>query len=220
MKHDKFKSLTVGKLALILILSLFCSGLLSSVYVLLKPIQYETTTSIYVFNRASSGTPEISYTDMMASTSLVNNYAEIVKSGLFAENIIEKLKLHDIAPKSVVEGINSKQVKNSNVLRITVRQENRILAERIAQVIPALLQEMPPVIPGAGLITVLDKPSEAEPAIGAILIAAGVSFIGTLLLAFAALLLLRPDNNIIRTPADVERTLGIKVAGTIPDFTF
>jgi hypothetical protein len=39
-------------------------------------------------------------------------------------------------------------------------------------------------------------------------------------LVLLTLFIFQPNSNIIRTPADVEKTLGLLVTGTIPDFTF
>jgi capsular polysaccharide biosynthesis protein len=220
MKQDKIAILLNEKLKIIFILSLICTGLASSVYIALNPIQYESHTSVYISNSNSHGDSEITYMDMFAGNSLVGNYVEIAESGLLAESIIKKFSLEHIAPEAIAESIEAKQTANSNVLSISVHHENKIFAERIARSIPALLSELQADIPITGFITVLNKPSEAEPVIWRILIAVPMFFICSLLISVILFLLLRPNSNIIRTPADVERTLGLKVSGTIPDFTF
>ncbi len=220
MKHDLYKNIINRKIIFMLIMSLLCSGLVTSVYLLLNPIQYESGTTLYISNRDLRQNSEVSYQDLLASRSLAANYGEIVKSGLFAENIIRELNLQQITPKALAKKINASLANNANILHVTVRNENRLLSEEIARTVPALLSQIPPAVPDAKLITVLDMPSEAKPAAGGVVLAALISFFSVLLLSLSVLLLIRPGNNIIRTPEDVERTLGIKVTGTIPDFSF
>ncbi len=219
MKKHSTTTISKGLLVFILLISLLCSGFFTVVNIMLNPIEYESNTSLYI----SAGGPQYStqdaYTDLLVGLHLSNNYSEIVKSTLFAEKIIQRLNLQDTASERVAGAIHAKKADNANILHITVQHNNKALAEKIAHTIPVLLSEIPASIPGA-LITVINKPSEAKPAIGEILFTAALSFIGAFLLAFVAALLFRPNSNIIRTPEDVERTLGIKVTGTIPDFRF
>ncbi len=212
---------TISKrfIVFMLLISLLCSCLLTVLYIVLNPIEYESNTSLYISAGDLQDSTQGAYTDLLVALHLSDNYSEIVKSTMFAENIIQRLSLQDTTPERIAGAIHAKKVNNANILHIAVQHDKKALAEQIAHAIPFLLSEMPSSIPGA-LITVINKPTEAEPAAGEILFIAALSFMGAFLLAFAAALLFRPDSNIIRTPEDVERTLGIKVTGTIPDYKF
>lgn len=219
MKKHLTTTISKRLMVFILLISMLCSGLFTVVYIVLNPIEFESNTSLYISAGDLQDSTQGAYTDLLVALHLSDNYSEIVKSTMFAENIIQKLNLQDTTPERIAGAINAKKVNNANILHITVQHDNKTLAEQIAYAIPALLSEMPSSIPGA-LITVINKPTEANPATREIHFIAALSFIGAFLLTFAAALLFRPDSNIIRTPEDVERTLGIKVTGTIPDYKF
>lgn len=218
-KH--FTTTTISKrlVIFILLISLLCSCLITVLYIVLNPIEYESNTSVYISAGDLQAGTQDAYTDLLVALHLSDNYSEIVRSTMFAEKIIQKLKLPNTTPERLAGAINAKKVSNANILHITVRHYEKALAKQISHEIPVLLSEMPSSIPGA-LITVINNPTEAKTAIGEILFIAVLSLAGAFLLAFAAALLFRPDSNIIRTPEDVERTLGIKVTGTIPDYKF
>lgn len=218
MKQSRTTNVSYGKTSLILLLALLCSGLATGIYVWFNPVQHKSDTLLLLSIKNIQNNADVPYTLFAAGINPVNNYSEIVKSELFAESIISALNLRDTNTKSVSKGIDSKQVKNSSILHITVRNESKELAESIAEVIPHLLSQMIPS--DAEMITVLNKPSESVPVVWDILLTAVLSFIAASLLIFGISLLLRPSIYIIRTPEDVERTLGLKVTGTIPDFSF
>jgi len=215
----KHLATTISKqfVVFILLISLLCSCLFTVLYIVLNPIEYESNTSVHISADGSRDSTKDAYRDLLVALHLSDNYSEIVKSTMFAEKIIQKLNLQNTTPERIAGAINAKKVNNANILHITVQHDKKATAEQIAHIIPVLLSEMPPSIPGV-LITVINRPTEAEPATGKILFVAALSFMGALLLAFAAASLFRPDSNIIRTPEDVERTLGMKVTGTIPDY--
>lgn len=219
MKQSISKRISKGSLVLILLISLLCSILFSAAYILLNPMGYESNTAVYVSVGGLQSNAEDTYTDLLAGMILTDNYREIVKSTFFAEKIIQRLKMQDISPETIVKGILTNKAGNANILHIAVQQDNKSQAKEIALVIPELLSEMPNSIPGV-IITVLDKPSEAKPVFGGILLIAAISFITVFLLSFTAMFLLRSDSGIIRTPEDVEIALGMKVTGTIPEYKF
>jgi capsular polysaccharide biosynthesis protein len=220
MGSNKFNNLVYRKLWIVLLVSICCSVLGTIVYILISPLQYETATSIYISNKSFRNNSEVTYSDMLASKSLAENYRVIVKSEMFAEHILSKLNLVGVPPKSIADKIDGNSIKSSSILYIKIRQEDKLSAQKIAEVIPVILSELQPVIPNAKLITVLNKPYEAKPVVSGIIITSIFSFFIGLFLVLLALFIFQPNSNIIRTPADVEKTLGLLVTGTIPDFTF
>lgn len=220
MGVNKFSNIIYRKLWVVLLVPIICSGLVSAVFMLLNPLEYESDTSIYISNKSSQNTSEVVYSDMLAGKSLVDNYEQIIKSDMFAERVIIKLNLKGMTPQSLTNRIDAKPMKNSNILIVTVRQKDKVLARRIAEITPDMLSEIQPLISSPIHITVINKPGMALPVISGIILLTLVAFLVVLLLVIAALIAFQPNSNIIRTPADVEKNLGLIVAGTIPDFTF
>lgn len=219
MKQSILKRISKGSPVLILLISLLCSVLFSVPYIALTPMGYESDTTVYVSAAGLQSNTGNIYTNLLAGLILTDNYREIVKSTLFAEKIIERLNMKDTSPETIAKGIHTSKPDNTNILHITVRQDNKYQTEDIAQVIPELLSEIPASIPDVQ-ITILDKPSDAKPVSGGIMLIAVISFITVFILSLTAMLLLRSGSGIIRTPEDVERTLGMKVTGSIPEYRF
>jgi capsular polysaccharide biosynthesis protein len=220
MGSNKFSNLVYRKLWIVLLVSICCSILGAIIFILINPLQYETATSLYISNKSFQNNSEVTYSDMLASKSLAENYNVVVKSEMFAEQVLSKLKLVGVSPKSIADKIDANSIKSSSILYIKIRQKDNLLAQKIAETVPVILSELRTVIPNAKLITVLDKPYEAKPVISGIIITSIISFFIGLFLVLLTLFIFQPNSNIIRTPADVEKTLGLLVTGTIPDFTF
>src|SRR5690349_2495442 len=111
MGSNKFKNFVYRKLWIVLLVSICCSVLGAIIYILISPLQYETATSLYISNKSFRNNSEVTYSDMLASKSLSENYEEIVKSEMFAENILSKLKLVGVSPKSIADKIDANSIK-------------------------------------------------------------------------------------------------------------
>lgn len=220
MLIKKLDNFIYRKLWVVLFVSIIFSGLVTMGVLILNPIKFQSSTSLYIANKSINNSSEITYSDMLASKSLVDNYEQIVKSDMFAENIIKKLLLTGISPNLISSQISSSTLRNSNILEIKVKQTNKVLAQKIAEIIPDVLSELQLLKSDTELITVLNRPYEAKPIIWGIILVSVAAFIGGMILAFITLFIFKPNSYIIRTPEDVEKTLGLVVTGTIPDFTF
>lgn len=220
MRVNKFNNLIYRKLWFVLLVPIILSGLVTMIFMLVNPMEYESGTSLYLSNKNFQSNTELTYSDMLAGRSLVDNYEQIIKSDMFSERVIMKLELLNITPQFLANRIDTKPIKNSNILLIKVRQKDKLLARSIADATPIILSEIQAEISSPIHITVLNKSSKAVPVFSGITILACVSYFVGLLLVIAVLVLFQPNRNIIRTPADVEKHLGLIVAGTIPDFTF
>ena len=218
MATTKFYALIFKKLWGVLLFSFVCTALVAMVLFVLIPVQYESGTTLYISNKNFEAGEEITYSDMLASRSLVENYAQIIKSSMFAEGLIDKLGLKGVFPVQLSTQIETRALANSNVLDIKIRYPDKASSERIAAVLPLVLYEKSSMISNARHVTVLNRPTGARPFIAGRIIAVISTFILALLLSIGFLIVLHRGNNIIRTPEDVEKHLGLTVTGTIPDF--
>lgn len=209
MSPTGFSTAASKKIWIGLLLSLFFSGLIVSALFLLSPEQYETSTSLYL----SAGS-----LDLSADRSIAENYAEIVESELFASMVIKRLGLGGITQTELSNGIRAGVVNSSNVLEIKVRHKNKDTAKKIAEALPAVINDFPLPVSGTVAVIVLNMPADAKPLTSQTFIMVIISFVTGNLLAAGFLLAVKMKNRLIRTPQDVENSLGLKVAGIIPDY--
>lgn len=92
-----------------------------------KPLYSSYTTVIL----ASNGT--ITQSDITLNRNLVDTYAEIVKSRKVLDQVIEELDL-DIKYETLYNKISVSSVNNTDVIKISVSDENSINAKNIANI--------------------------------------------------------------------------------------
>lgn len=218
MRTGRLFSFVFRKLRDVLLFSFVCAALMLTVLFLLAPIQYESGTTLFISNKNFTSGEEVTYADMLAGKSLVENYAEIIKSGMFAEGIIKTLELKNISPESLSSRIETKLLRNANALDIKVRYGDKDTARKIAGILPAVIDERSPLFTAPKFITVLNSPDEAKPLIAAKLLIVLATFGFTFCVSVVFLMIFHQGNNIIKSPEDVENYLGLTVTGTIPDF--
>ena len=120
---------------LLLIVITVAVCLVGSIYglVLQTPMYKSYTTVILSGNESSSSNATITQNDINLNKNLVDTYAEIVKSRRVLSQVIKELDL-----KTSYEGLSSKisvsAVNNTEIIKISVNDENAITAKNIANV--------------------------------------------------------------------------------------
>ena len=218
MSTLSFTAIIHKKIWIVLLLSLFFSGLMVSVLLLLTSEQYETSTKLFLSAKSLENEAGKNYLDLSADRSLAENYAEIIKSELFAGMVIKKLGLSGITQAELSNSIRASVVKNSSILELKVRHKNKVTAKKIAEAFPMVINDLQIPISDSRTIIVLNMPADAKPLTSQKLIMVTVSLITGILLAIGFLLILKKKKRVIRTREDVESFLGLKVAGVIPDY--
>ncbi len=119
-----------GKFLLLIVITVAVC-LLGSIYGLFiqKPMYNSYTTVILSGNETGS----ITQSDITLNKNLVDTYAEIVKSRRVLDQVIEELKL-DISYENLSNKISVTAVNNTEIIKISVNDENGITAKNIANV--------------------------------------------------------------------------------------
>lgn len=117
---------------LILITVVVC--LIGSVYGLFfqKPM-YKSYTTVILSGNESGNNATITQNDITLNKNLVDTYAEIVKSRRVLSQVIDELKL-SISYEGLSSKINVSAVNNTEIIKITVSDENAVTAKNIANV--------------------------------------------------------------------------------------
>ena len=91
--------------------------------------KYTSSASIMVINRQN--TDAITATDLTSSTTLSNDYVEIIKSRTVLEQVIADLDL-DYDVEKLSDKISASVITNTRKISIKVTDEDPILAKKIA----------------------------------------------------------------------------------------
>ena len=176
--------------------------------------QYESTTRIFILNRANE--QNVTYSDLQTSTQLTKNYTPLIKSRDVMERVIETLGLN-----TTFEGLSGRvkvsTVNDTNLIAITVTDPDPQMAQLIAtEVREEARKHIKEVmeIQAANVETEANLPkSPSGPS------AKKWAMIGALLGIFscAAILVIQYllDDS-IKNAEDVERYLGLSTLAMIP----
>lgn len=200
---------------IITIASLLVSGIVS--FFVLEP-KYQTFTTLMIGRPRDYQNVEnrLEYNELLLNQKLVSTYGELVKTRAVVDEVIKGLDLN-LSYRNLMEKINVKLVKDTEIIKLEVTDTNPELAAIIANetaivfmqnVKDIMLVENVQIIDKA---QVPDKPVSPRPKLN-IAIAGVLGLMAGVFLAF----LLEYLDNTIKTPEDVKRYLGLPVIGTIP----
>ena len=124
----------MSKLLLLIVITIAVC-LVGSVYglVLQTPMYRSYTTVILSGNEASTNNATITQSDITLNKNLVDTYAEIVKSRRVLSQVIRELDLNT-SYEGLSRQISVTAVNNTEIIKITVSDENAVTAKNIANV--------------------------------------------------------------------------------------
>lgn len=199
------------------IIAALTSGIVS-IFVL-KPV-YQASTTLIVGKKAGEegvqAVQTLDYNTIQGNVRLAKTYGEIAKSRTVEENVIKELNL-SLTPKDLDAKITVNPIADTEVLEISVQDNDPVLAAQIANANAEKFSEAVIEIKKIDSVSIVDtavapsapiKPQKSRN----ILIAFAAGLIASLGLAF----LLEFMDNTIKTTKDVEEILGIPVLGVIP----
>jgi len=183
---------------------------------------YESKTTLMVNGSKSSGLGDIASSfdlgSINLSQKLVVTYSEIVKSRIVLEQVINRLEL-DLTYSQLLGRITSVPVKNTEILQVSVKDEDPEQAALIANTISDVFIKEVMRILKVDNVEIIDKaiaidiPINVKTvmniAIGGIL--GGMVGVGIIFLIILF-------DRTLKTAEDIEKHLGLPVLGTIVDF--
>ena len=153
-----FKYVRKYVLVIALVAITFCSFvLIYSVYI--KKDMYESNTTLVLTKSTStvdqaSGT--ITQNDILLNQKLVSTYSELIKSKLVLNQVIEKLDL-DYKINELAKLISVDSIENTEILKITVKNEDPKLAKDIANETAKIFSKEIVDIYNINNISIIDK---------------------------------------------------------------
>ncbi|WP_019414624.1 YveK family protein [Paenisporosarcina sp. TG20] len=218
--QDLFRTLRkrIALIAILTALAITVSGVIS--YVLITP-SYQATTQILI-NQEKTDAAALSESAIRTDLQLINTYYVIIESAAILDKVVQELDLPTTG-KGLEGQITVNSEQNSQVVNITVEDENPKLAVDIANTVASVFQEEIQTLMDADNVNILaaaqlpDNPSPVNP--NPPLNMAIAAVVGLMLGVGIAFLLEYLDTT-IKTEQDVEDTLGFPILGlisSIPD---
>ena len=149
-----------GKLGMLAIITISVC-LVGCVYGLFiqRPMYKSYTTVILGSNESSS--VGITQSDVNLNRTLVDTYAQIVKSRRVLDQVISELRL-DTTYEKLHEKINVTALNNTEIIKITVNDKDAIKAKNIANVTANYFASEVVDLYNLNNVNILDKATEAE----------------------------------------------------------
>lgn len=203
----------IGLIALMTILAITIAGVVS--FLILTPI-YETSTQILVNQEQSEAAQAINQ-NIQADLQLINTYSVIIKSPVILDQVASDLGL-DVSAEQLNNQITVATAQNSQVVNISVRDENPAIAVDIANTTAAVFEKEIKGLMKVDNVSILSKavlkenPSPVAP--NPMLNMAIAAVVGLMLGVGIAFLLEYLDTT-IKNNQDIEDILGIPLLGII-----
>ena len=182
----------------IILAAVICADIGYGIATFAKTPIYTASADMLVNNKQNASSSEnantVTSSDLTASSSLVTTYSIILKSHTVLEKVIRTLGL-DYSYAELSNMISVSTVDNTQVMRVTVKNEDpQIAMDIVAQIVslaPAVIVDKAEV----GSVKTVDQPWSS----------------GCCFFVLRELL-----NNTFKTEADVTRELGLPILGVIP----
>lgn len=214
------KNLWSNKLEIFLILLLFI--IIGVIYTVqfVNPLYTSSTTLVLAGTNSSTTNrntdTSITTTDMTLNSKLVSTYSEIVKSKKILRQVISNLDI-DVDKETLEKNITVNAVKNTELIEITVTDENKYIAAQIANEIAEVFISTVKDIYNIENVHVIDRAEiEEEPSNinhkRDIILFAGIGLIvATLYVSLASVL-----DTTIKSAEEIETVYKLPVLASIP----
>ena len=182
----------------------------------LKTPLYKTSTTVVLAQKTSEKeSASVTLNDISINQKLVATYTEIVKSKLVLEQVINDLNL-DTTTEKLAKHVTVTAVEDTEILKITVEDGNRILAAQIANKIADVFTKEIVNIYQLNNVSVIDVAQVSDKqsnqtTIRDAAIALLVSIFGVSAIAF----IIYYFDDTIKYSEDLEKKVGLPIAGKI-----
>jgi len=199
-------SITVGAMLIAGIISFF----------FLTPI-YKGSTQILVSQTKQPTQQMIQTQEIQANLQLINTYNVIIKSPAILNEVITQLDL-DTTPEKLTSSISVTNANDSQVVNITVQNEDPALAVDIANTVAQVFQSEIPNLMNADNVNILSpaildaNPSPVKPNKT---MNVAIAMVVGLMIGVGLAFLLEYLDTTVKTEQDIEDVLGLPVLGLV-----
>lgn len=213
-------SLFWSKIFQIIVIVLITTGVgIIYTYGFTTPKYSSSTTLVLAGSERSASTDaanSITTTDVTLNSKLVSTYSVLVKSSKVLRQVISNLGI-DVNEEELRKNVTVKSEEDTEVIRITVTNENAAYSAKIANEIAKIFSGMVSDIYNINNIYIVDD-AEVSNTPSNIHHSKDIAIFGFLGLVIAVMYVLIANmlDTTIKTPEDVEKGVGLPVLVTIP----
>ena len=215
-----FKKKKKKKMYIILLIAVFAElGILYTSY-LVTPM-YKSSTTLVLAQSASdtnakNTTNTITTTDITLNSKLISTYSELIKSKSVVRQVISNLGI-SVDEEKIEKNITVKARENTEVIEITVANENKTYATRIANELANVFAKKVGEIYNINNVNIVDRAEDDDEPYN---IHKGkttfiFAFIGVAISGLYVIAIYMLDNTVKNTDK-IERDLGVPVLAVIP----
>lgn len=188
-------------------------------YYVYEPV-YAAKTSIFVNDKERNNSQYgIAYDQLMVSTQLIADYAELMTSRTISQAVIDDLKLKDYTA-DMIRGMVSVSAKNeTRIIEITVIGTDPEMTMKVANSVARVFSKKAVDLMNVSNVNIVDPAELPKSPVGprklrntALAVLVALVFAAGIVIAIEYL------DNTIKNSEDVENRLGLTVLGTIPEF--
>ena len=214
--QDIFK--TLKKRAALIISFTVIAGIIAAIisFYVLTPI-YQATTQVLVNQKKEDIAQQVTSADIQSDLQLINTYNEIIKSPAILSIVAENLAL-PLTPGQLASKITVTNANNSQVLNVSVQDENYNVAVDIANQVVEVFREEVPELMNVNNVNVLspavylENPSPIKPNK---MLNVAIALVIGLMVGVGIAFLLEYLDTTVKTEQDVEEIIGLPIIGII-----
>ena len=202
----------------VVILFITLVGILGCLYGLFiqKPM-YKSSTSIILISEAKDNS-QLTYNDVSVNQNLVSTYSEIVKSKRILNQVINNLKL-DYSYGALSNNIEVSSVTGTQIIKITVTDENSKTAMKVANEIGKVFAKEIPELYNISNVNILDTAEQATEASNINIVKQSIIslFIG-LIFGLGIVFVMYYFDRTVKKASQIEDKLKLPVLATIREY--
>ena len=202
----------------VVILFVVLVGILGCLYGLFiqKPM-YKSTTSIVLISEAKDNS-QLTYNDVSVNQNLVSTYSEIVKSKRVLGQVINNLNLN-YTYGALSNNIEVSSVTGTQIIKITVTDENSKTAMKVANEIGKVFAKEIPKLYNISNVNILDTAEVAPSAYNVnITKQSAISLLAGLVLGLGVVFVMYYFDRSVKNASQIEDKLKLPVLATVREY--
>ena len=202
----------------VVILFVVLVGILGCLYGLFiqKPM-YKSSTSIVLISEAKDNS-QLTYNDVSVNQNLVSTYSEIVKSKRVLSQVINNLNLDD-SHGALSNNIEVSSVTGTQIIKITVTDENSKTAMKVANEIGKVFAKEIPELYNISNVNILDTAEQPSSAYNVnISKQSAISLLAGLVLGLGIVFVMYYFDRSVKNASQIEDKLKLPVLATVREY--
>ena len=197
-----------------MILAIVVIVIIGNVYTILTRVpMYQSNTTIVLVGESKKG---YSQTDSQLNQNLIGTYSEIITSRKVLQQVIDNLKLK-MTVDELSKNITTSSVEDTEIIRITVNNEKKKMAVKIADEVASVFSEEIQDIYNLENVAIIDKAEEADAPYNIDYVKDNVIYLMIgVVLSFGVVFVMYYFDTTIKSSETVEEKLGLTVIGIVP----